>query len=175
MSAANWPACLASILKTEGGWSDDPEDPGGATMHGVTLATFRHYFGADMTKDDLRNITPDQESHIYQHGFWNPVLGDLLPSGVDLCVFDVSVNSGPGRAAKILQEAVGVTADGMIGPATLKAASAIPARTLIVSYSTIREAFYKSLSTFDHFGAGWLNRVDDVEQQALTLAKQTVV
>ena len=74
----NFERCLACTLKEEGGWSDDPHDPGGATMRGVTLATYREYHpGA--SKDDLRHISDTDLQHIYRHGYWEPIKGDELP------------------------------------------------------------------------------------------------
>ena len=71
---------------------------------------------------DMRALTPALVGPLYKRKYWDKVAGDLLPSGLDYAVFDAAINSGPGRAAKWLQELVGVTADGAIGPGTLAAA-----------------------------------------------------
>ena len=104
----NFARALSLVLKSEGGWSDNPADPGGATMKGVTLANFRRYVQADGTKDDLRHITDAQLATVYRKFYWDAVAGDDLPDGVDYATMDFGVNSGPGRAAKYLQAAVGV-------------------------------------------------------------------
>jgi len=100
---------------------------------------------------------------MYQQKYWNAVKADDLPEGVDYLAFDFAVNAGPGRAAKLLQQAVGVTADGAIGPATLKAVAAMQPADLIEKYSAAKEAFYRSLPTFETFGKGWLRRVAEVK------------
>ncbi|TIU89696.1 MAG: hypothetical protein E5W03_03195, partial [Mesorhizobium sp.] len=118
----NFARSLSLVLKSEGGWSDNPADPGGATMKGVTLANFRRYVKADATKADLRRISDAQLAVVYRRFYWDALAGALLPDGIDYAVFDFAVNSGPGRAAKYLQAVLGVVQDGRIGPATLAAA-----------------------------------------------------
>lgn len=120
----NFNRSLKLVLAHEGGWSDHPKDPGGATMKGVTLANFRRYVKPNATKDDLRKITDDQISTVYRKYYWDAVSGAELPDGVDYAVFDFAVNSGPARAAKYLQAIVGTAQDGKIGPATLTATRA---------------------------------------------------
>lgn len=166
----NWPTCLKTVLQFEGGWSDSPQDPGSATMKGVTFETFLAYFPGS-TLSDLRNITDAQLEAIYRPGFWNAINGDALPSGLDLEVFDMAVNSGPGRAARMIQGLVKVAQDGDIGPRTLAAIAAIGARGLIISYAGARQAYYRSLPDFETFGKGWLARVNQCEVDALVLAR----
>jgi lysozyme family protein len=92
-------------------------------------------------------------------------------AGVDYCVFDVAVNSGPGRAIKFLQSCVGVTADGGFGPATLaavKESEEDPTR-LIELYCAKRLEFLQSLKTFETFGKGWSRRVAEVKDKALKM------
>lgn len=99
----NFARALALVLKSEGLWSDNPADPGGATMKGVTLANFRRYVKADATKDDLRHITDAQVATVYRRFYWDAVAGAELPNGIDYAVFDFAVNYGPSRVAKYLQ------------------------------------------------------------------------
>jgi lysozyme family protein len=115
----NFQRALPLVLKYEGSWSDDPKDPGGATMKGVTLATFRCYVKADVAKDDLRRITDAQVSTVYYRHYWAAVNAAALPAGVDFACFDFAVNSGPDRAAKYLQLVAGTKRDGEIGRATV--------------------------------------------------------
>lgn len=162
--------CLSITLAYEGGWSDHPSDPGGATMKGVTLATFRRYYpGA--TKADLRAITDAQVSRIYREGYWNVVRGDDLPAGVDLAVFDAAVNSGPMRAAKWLQGVVGVSQDGVIGPKTLTATKAHAAALVVGRFCDARLAFLRGLSTWPTFGKGWERRVYDTCTRGIIMAE----
>nr|WP_268931126.1 glycosyl hydrolase 108 family protein [Mesorhizobium sp. SEMIA396] len=159
-------------MKSEGLWSDNPADPGGATMKGVTLTNFRRYVKADATKADLRKISDAQVATVYRRFYWDAVAGAELPDGVDYAVFDFAVNSGPGRAAKYLQAVVGVTQDGRIGPATIAAANGKPAGVVIDALCDDRLAFLKRLPTWATFGRGWSDRVKSVRSQSLVLAGQ---
>lgn len=138
-------------------------------MKGVTLATFSTFLGRPATKDELRDISDEQIHAIYGRGYWDRAACDQLPVGVDLCVFDMAVNAGPGRAVKLLQEAVGSTPDGGFGPQTLAAVAKQDALSLIRQYSEARRVFYKSLGAYVTFGKGWLRRVDEVEAEAIKM------
>lgn len=166
-----FPTCLARILVHEGGWSDNPRDPGGATMKGVTLAVFCAFKGRSCTKAELRAISDADLAALYRRNYWNVIHADQLPAGVDYVTFDIAVNSGPGRAAKILQSAAGVTPDGAIGPATLASVARAAPDLLIKAMGARREAFYRSLPTFDTFGRGWLSRCASVTATALEDAR----
>ncbi|MBZ9888937.1 hypothetical protein LB559_13390 [Mesorhizobium sp. BR1-1-3] len=166
----NFARALSLVLKSEGLWSDNPADPGGATMKGVTLTNFRRYVKADATKADLRKITDSQVATVYRRFYWDATAGALLPSGVDYAVFDFAVNSGPGRAAKYLQDVVGVKQDGRIGPATIAAVKAKPAGVVIDALCDNRLGFLKRLPTWKTFGKGWSDRVKSVRAEALKLS-----
>ncbi|WP_420344054.1 glycoside hydrolase family 108 protein [Paenirhodobacter sp.] len=170
MAKENFAACLAQVLLSEGGWSDHPADPGGATMKGITLATYRKY-RPGATKADLRAIADAEVAQIYREGYWNAVRGDDLPAGLDLVAFDAAVNSGTGRAAKWLQSAVGAVADGRIGAGTAAAAHAARLPDAIRRALQARKSFLISLSTWKTFGRGWSARLSRVEKVALTMAK----
>jgi lysozyme family protein len=166
----NFNASLQHVLKSEGGWSDHPADPGGATMRGVTLETYRRYkMNPHITKDQLRRITDEEVADIYKVGYWDKCRCYDLPSGIDFLVFDMAVNAGVGRSSKLLQETVGVSADGVIGPITIAAANAADTELLIERFSQLKEAFYRSLPTFGTFGNGWLNRVVSTKAFAQSL------
>jgi len=160
----NYEAALAHVLKSEGLWSDNPADPGGATMKGITLAVYREWKrNPHITKDELRVIPDEDVYNLYKQNYWDKIHGDDLPAGVDYAVFDSAVNMGVGRASKLLQEAVGVPADGVIGSGTLQAIQKANTRSILENFAAEKTAFYKSLSTFDTFGKGWLNRVAEVK------------
>ena len=163
----NFEASLAHVLKHEGGWADHPADPGGATMKGVTLKTYSDWLGRQAAKDELRNIPTEHLRTIYKARFWDAVRGDELPSGVDYVVFDMAVNSGPGRAARMLQAAVGATPDGSIGPKTLAAVNAQDPATLIATFQRNRQHFLEALPTFGTFGKGWTRRVTEAGEIGL--------
>lgn len=168
MSLGNFTNCLPVTLKYEGGWSDHPRDPGGATMKGITLAVYRRYRPA-ASKADLRAISQTEVEMIYRAGYWSPIKGDDLPAGVDLAAFDFGVNSGVSRASKYLQRAVGVDADGKIGNVTIAAARSADGKEVIQRLCGQRLSFVRALSTFDAFGKGWSRRIADVEARAVTM------
>lgn len=173
----NFAKCLSLVLKSEGDWSDNPKDPGGATMKGVTLATFRRYVAPKATKDDLRHITGPQLGTVYRRQFWDAVHGAELPAGVDYATFDFAVNSGPGRAAKYLQAAAGAVQDGRIGPATIQIVRALPPGVVIDRLCDARLAFMKRAKDkngrllWPTFGKGWTTRVAAVRSQSLIMTK----
>ena len=157
-------------LKHEGGFVDHPEDPGGATNKGITHKTYSDFLGRPLEDvDELKNIPDEHVQLIYKQGYWDKVKGDDLPSGVDFAIFDWAVNSGPGRAAKALQKAVGATQDGAIGPKTLEAVEAADAAETVKAVADEREAFYRGLRTFDTFGKGWLRRNEETRDFALEM------
>jgi lysozyme family protein len=168
----NFQRSLSLVLKHEGGYVDHPKDPGGATNKGITIATFRRYVKRDGTKDDLRRISDADVAKIYRKHYWDAVRGDDLPDGLDYAVFDFAVNSGTGRAPKYLQRVLGVAQDGVIGPATLKAAHDANVPFAIDRLCDDRMAFLRSLKTFSTFGRGWTSRVSGVRIEAQRMAKR---
>lgn len=168
MAKGNFPACLKVTLSHEGGWSDHPSDPGGATMKGVTIGRYRQYY-PNATKADLRNISNDMLERIYHDDYWKPVRGDDLQYGVDLAVFDFGVNSGPSRAAKYLQAVVSAKQDGVIGPETLKASILAGGKYVIQKLCARRLSFVQGLKTWGVFGKGWARRIADVEAKAVAM------
>ena len=165
-------ACLREILRHEGGWSDHPKDPGGATMQGVTLRTYSKWLCRDASKDELRNIPAAHRDTIYRTQYWDAVRAGDLPPGVDLAVFDMAVNSGPSRAARTLQAALGVQVDGKIGPQTIQAAKVVHPSGLISDYCDSRLAFLRSIAGWETFGRGWKTRVEDVRSVATVIATE---
>jgi lysozyme family protein len=169
MMKDNFDRCLAEVLRHEGGWADHPKDPGGATMQGVTLVTYSNWLGREATKDELRNMPPAHRDEIYRKHYWDKVKGDELPKGVDLCLFDFAVNSGPKRAVVAVQEALGVNADGALGPMTLGAIQKATPSALIPWVIEYRLAFLQRLPIWDTFGKGWTKRVKDVQSVAMEM------
>ena len=167
----NFTEALEHVLKHEGGFVNHPKDPGGMTNLGVTKAVWDEWIGRESNEDEMRNLKPEDVAPLYKKMYWDRVKGDDLPSGVNYCVFDASVNSGTGRAAKWLQEAVGAVPDGAIGPNTLAKVKAHDADSLVNAYCDVRLNFLKSLKTFDTFGKGWTRRVEGVRQAALDASR----
>jgi len=167
---ANFFKSLEMVLHHEGGFVDHKDDPGGATNKGITHKTYADFLGRPLEDvNELKNIPEDHIQLIYKKGYWDKIKGDELPSGLDFCVFDWAVNSGPGRAAKALQKAVMVSQDGVIGPMTLEAVKEYDSAVLIESITGYREEFYRNLSTFETFGKGWLRRTKETRDFALDM------
>lgn len=168
---ASFDAALPLVLKHEGGWVNDPLDPGGETNKGITQHTYNVWrVDHQLPARSVKHITASEICAIYKKRYWDAVKGDLLPAGLDYCLFDFGVNSGPARASRYLQEAVGAIADGKIGPNTLEAVSGFPAPALIDAVCNMRLAFLKRQPTFHRFGKGWTRRVEDVRAKAKEMA-----
>ncbi len=167
---ANFFKSLEMVLHHEGGFVQHPDDPGGATNKGITHKTYADFLGRPLEDvSELKNIPEEHVQLIYKNGYWDKVKGDELPGGVDFCVFDWAVNSGPGRAAKALQKIVMVSQDGAIGPKTLIAVSEMTPTEIIENMTKQRIEFYKELNTFDTFGRGWLRRAKETRDFALDM------
>jgi|TARA_R110002050_G_scaffold68805_1_gene149085 lysozyme family protein len=166
---SNFEECMARLLAHEGGYVWHAEDPGGETNFGVTRAVYEQYAGRQVMDGEMEGLTHDDVYPIYKENYWDRVRGDELPSGVDLSVFDWGVNSGTSRSAKALQRIAGVEQDGGIGPMTLQAVLEIEPAEIIEQMHHMRDSFYRSLSTFDTFGRGWIRRNDETKEQALGL------
>lgn len=160
---------LSFVLEREGGYSNNPRDPGGATNLGIThrtLADWRKREPSWSLPADVRQLTPYEAGRIYRAGYWDKVQGDLLPEGLDLVVFDAAVNHGPARAARWLQQAVGVTQDGLIGPRTLAAMHSKDKRDVVREFAVLRALGYVATGNMATFGRGWMRRLFAAVQEA---------
>lgn len=172
---ANFDECMKHLLMHEGGFSNHSQDPGGVTNLGVTAGVWEEWVGRPVTEKEMRNLTPIMVKPLYKRKYWDACRCDELISGVDYVVFDCAVNSGVGRAIKLLQSCVGATPDGGYGSITaalVKKAESDPTR-LIEIYSAKRLEFLESLKTFPVFGKGWSRRIAEVKDQALVMAQGT--
>ncbi len=167
---------LAHVLLMEGGYTDDPHDPGGPTNLGITLATFSAWRKTSLTaenfgdlKADLRNLDRQTASDIYRARYWLPSRAAEMHPALALMHFDASVNHGVAGAARLLQTACDADVDGDIGPETLAAAAAMPLERLLERYAVAREARYRALPHFWRFGRGWLARIAKTRAAAAAL------
>ena len=112
----------------------------------------------------MRKLTKEMVAPLYRQQYWDVCNCDDLPAGVDYLAFDFSVNAGSFRAIKTIQRALNITADGVIGPVTLKAIQ--DAEEFIDNFTAAKEVFYRSLSNFPTFGRGWLNRAAESKKAA---------
>lgn len=155
----NYQYCLTNLLKDEGGYSNNPHDAGGPTNFGITLTDYRLYINSKGTANDVKNMTVDQAKLIYKTKYWDKVNGDSLPSGVDYCIFDYAVHSGVARALKINNKF-----ENYADPVAR-----------ISAICEERLAFLKSIrggSDWQHFGRGWFNRVNNVKNKSIALARK---
>ena len=114
----NFELCLKHLLMHEGGFVNHPSDPGGITNLGVTAAVWQEWLGRPVSEKEMRLLTPTMVRPLYKRKYWDAVRADDLVPGVDYAVFDCAVNSGVGRAIKLLQSCVGATPDGGYGRIT---------------------------------------------------------
>jgi lysozyme family protein len=162
-----FPQALQKVLVEEGGYSNNPHDPGGATDHGIIQTEYNHYrVQHGMPMQNVQSITDSEVSDIYLHSYWLASRCDLLPPGVSLVVFDGAVNSGVHESALWLQRAVGATADGIIGPKTIAAANSQDRDTLIDALCDERLHMLEGLANWRYFGHGWGARVERLRANA---------
>jgi uncharacterized protein (TIGR02594 family) len=164
-------ACVEVIFEREGGFVNHPDDPGGATNMGITIATLRHWRDAYVTVDDVKNLTKSEAREIYYEEYWMPSYAEDFRAGVDLVVFDAAVHSGPSAAIRFLQSAVGAVVDGVVGPETRWKASQKDPVDVIADFVDLRMAHLRGLDHWPTFGRGWTNRLTAVEAEAIKMAR----
>jgi len=162
----NFEKSLELVLQHEMGYVHHPLDPGGRTNLGVTQRVWEDYVGHKVDEQTMRNLTKELVAPLYRKEYWDAVHGDQLPSGADYLAFDFAVNAGAFRSIKTIQRALNITADGVIGPVTVKAIQDTNAEDFINSFSAAKESFYRGLANFPTFGRGWLNRVAESKKAA---------
>jgi len=167
--ARQFTRCVDIILRHEGGFVDHPADPGGATNFGITHKTLAAWRGAPVTKDDVRTLTVAEARDIYRANYWNALNCDTMPAGVDLSVFDMGVNAGVTRAAKMLQGIVHVEKDGQVGPITIGAVKAIDPEFVVDAFADARMGYYRSLRHWETFKNGWTRRTRETREAALDM------
>ena len=166
MAKQNFQIALEHVLHSEGGYVNCKLDPGGITNLGCTKAVWEEWIGHEVTEKAMRDLQPSDVAPLYKRKYWDKVCGDDLPAGLDYAVFDAAINSGPGRAAKWLQQVLGVKVDGSLGPVTLAAVEASNHQKLLVKFNDTRLQFLEALPTWDTFGRGWGRRVSEVQSSA---------
>ena len=162
--------CLALVLKHEGGFVNHKLDPGGMTNLGVTKKVWEDWIGHEVDEKAMRALTPAIVAPMYEMKYWRPSYCEKLPRGLDLLVFSMAVNAGSGRSVKLLQEAIGVVPDGIIGPRTMAKIAEANVETIIDEFSEARRKFYRGLKLFPVFGRGWIARTDKERLEALDMA-----
>jgi lysozyme family protein len=156
--------CLAHVLKSEGGYVNHPNDKGGATNKGITQAVFSEYLKSrGLPVESVREITPADVERIYATRYWNAAKCREFPPKVAAVLFDAAVNHGVTKAIKLLQRALGLAEDGIVGPKTLAASEAFGVSEV---FCKTREKFYRDIVAAKPdqavFLRGWLNRIRDL-------------
>lgn len=151
------------LKKLEGGFVDDPDDSGGATYCGVTLATFRRYYGAAATVGDLKRMTDAQWKRIMKSGYWDVMKADQIVSqSLAEIMVDWCVNSGT-AVIRDIQTVAGVKPDGIVGPKTLAAVNSADHRQLHERIRLARKHYFERIVARNpkksKFLKGWLNRL----------------
>lgn len=153
------------ILSHEGGFSNDKRDPGGATMRGITIATYRSVFGKNKTVADLKKITYDEWCTIYKKYYWDKCKADLIDNqSVANMLVDFAWHSGVSTAVKRIQRIIKVTDDGIMGRVTIGAINAyfLGQETLFDELKEARLSYMKYCSGWNTFRNGWTNRLDSI-------------
>lgn len=161
---ANYMLLAPFIMDHEGGYVNNPNDKGGPTNKGVTLATFRRYAGDNMTVQDLREISDKQWYDIFKKYYWNVCMADKIVSqAVANAIVDWAYNSGPKTSISTTQRIVGVESDGIVGPITIAAINEMASGKLFNSIQTERILFInkiiKNNPSQKIFYNGWMNRI----------------
>lgn len=157
------------ILKWEGGYVNDKDDAGGCTCKGITIGTFRRYYGVGKTCDDLNHITNAQWYHIFKTGYWDKVKADYIgnQSIAELCT-QMVWGSGA-RAIYKIQSCLGVRADGVVGEKTLAALNADDSEATFKKLWEMRKRWLMEIAMKGNnrkYLKGWLNRLNDLKYRA---------
>jgi lysozyme family protein len=175
---SSYDSCLSRLLGHEGGYSNHPNDSGGPTKFGITIADYRKYIKPNATAADVQAMNVHEAKTIYRQQYWNAQRCDELPAGIDYVVFDYGVNSGLGRSTKLLKKLLGHPQNTTkILNEDVSGAGRVNAADFINEYCDNRLAFLKRARNrktkkllWPDFGKGWSRRVAEVRSHALKLA-----
>lgn len=156
--SANFDKAFAMIVSAEGGYSNNPTDPGGETKFGISKRAYPN--------EDIANMTLARAKEIYGKDFWQAAHGDDLPWPLALFVFDAAVNQGLPAAVMLLQKSLGIAQDGSFGSRTQKAIASADGKELCSLFMADRALRYTGTRNFDTFGRGWLKRLFKTTMEA---------
>ena len=140
-----------ALVGNEGRYSNNPADPGGETMFGISKRAY--------PQEDIANLTLERAKFLYKRDYWGPAGCDAVPDAIKFHLFDTAVNQGVHTAIRVVQNAVGETPDGILGPKTLQAIASMDATKAVLRFSGARLIAYTSTAGWEDFGKGWVNRV----------------
>ena len=173
MAASTYDEALRRLLLHEGGYCNHPQDPGGPTNFGITISDYRKYIKPGASADDVRAMRLEEAKAIYRSKYWRALRCDELPAGVDDTIFDYGVNSGVGRAGKVLRRVMGLPDDNWaVTDDVIAEVARRDPRPVIAAVNAERIAFLRGLRTWPVFGTGWERRVGDVRDFSLHIAEK---
>lgn len=149
----NFDQAFDRLISNEGGYVNNPADPGGETKYGLSKRAYPNL--------DIANLTRDQAKEIYRADFWQRGQMDQYDAAIGFQVFDAAVNHGIETAVRMLQRAAGVADDGHIGPVTVQAIKSKSVTDMLMLFIAHRIKYWTKLSTWPTFGKGWANRAAD--------------
>ena len=149
----NFDQAFDRLISNEGGYVNNPNDPGGETQWGISKRSYPNL--------DIRSLTRDQAKVIYNTDFWLRGQMDKIDPAIAFQVFDAAVNHGIETAVRMLQTAADCAPDGHIGPITLGVVTSKPVPIMLMRFIAARIHFWTKLSTWATFGKGWANRAAD--------------
>lgn len=176
---ADFSTFVDTVIAHEGGakFVNHPLDPGGATKWGISLSLARYDLArfdldgdGDVDADDIRILTREDAVVAYRDVFWRPTRAAELPLYLALPVFDMAVNQGQRAAIRCLQRAVGASADGIIGPNTIRQALVRNDHERVAAEFLARRCKkYAEIRTVGTFGLGWMRRAVAIDRDTLAL------
>jgi lysozyme family protein len=151
----NFDDAFAKVIGNEGGYVNDPQDPGGETKYGISKRAYPN--------EDIAGLTLDRAKAIYRLHYWAAAGCDAVPELLKFEVFDMAVNQGVSASVKALQYAAGVEDDGVIGNKTVQAVQAMLPIRLLFRFDAARLVHYAEVhdDQLARFGRGWLHRVGE--------------
>lgn len=149
------------LIGSEGGYTNDPNDPGGETNWGITWPVLREAIVLGILPQwvSISTLERSQARDIYKHFFWNRIHADTLPDGIAYQVFDFAVNSGIDTAVRYFQRALGVADDGYWGPVSQQAANNASETDMIMALNAERLNFMTRLKNWPNASRGWARRI----------------
>lgn len=147
----NFEIAIERVLGHEGGYVNDPNDPGGETKWGISKRSYPNV--------DIANLSRADAIHIYKRDFWDVAQLDKLPLSVGYQALDFAINSGIGTAVRALQRAAGAAPDGRIGPVTLSRLASVSETDLLMLLLAERLDFMTALKNWPNAGRGWARRI----------------
>lgn len=139
------------VLGNEGGYVNDPQDPGGETNWGISKRSYPSL--------SIKELTRDQAIAIYEKDFWIPAHCEELSDGAGYQLLDSAVNHGISQSIHLIQRALGIADDGIFGTHTLETLQATSETDFIMLFLAERLEFMSKLKKWDRFGRGWARRI----------------